>query len=87
MCSAYMRAVPGVVVGSGAQDVSERVPGQTPDHALVRHLHAPHLLLHPADENGEQSGHLLYPVEVQQAVPPDHSFLMSVLTSSVQKQD
>ena len=39
--------VPGVVVGARTEDVSQGVPGQTPDHPLVGHLHTTHLLLHP----------------------------------------
>lgn len=39
--------IPGVVVGAGAQDVTQRVPGQTPDHPFMSHLHPSNLLLHP----------------------------------------
>lgn len=43
-----------MVVGAGAQDVTQWVPGQTPDHPLVSHLHPPDLLLHPDNTNGDK---------------------------------
>lgn len=49
--------VPGVVVGAGTQDVTQWVPGQTPDHPLVSHLHPPDLLLHPDNTNGDKVKH------------------------------
>lgn len=52
MCTYVNKRSPGVVVGAGAQDVTQRVPGQTPDHPLMGHLHASHLLLHPAKQKG-----------------------------------
>lgn len=48
---------PGVVVGAGTQDVTQRVPGQTPDHSLMSHFHPPHLLLHPDGVNTQQQRH------------------------------
>lgn len=43
-----------MVVGARAQDVTQWVPGQTPDHPLVSHLHPPDLLLHPDNTNGDK---------------------------------
>lgn len=47
-----LKPVPGVVVGAGAQDVAQWVPGQAPDHPFMSHLHPSNLLLHP-DTNGK----------------------------------
>ena len=50
VCVGFRRVVPGVVVGARAEDVSQRRPGQTPDHPLMSHLHTAHLLLHAEGE-------------------------------------
>lgn len=45
--------LPGVVVGTRTKDVTQRVPGQTPDHPLMSHLHPSNLLLHPDTNNSK----------------------------------
>ena len=52
-----VHGVPGVVVGARAEDVTQRVPGQTPDHPLMSHLHPPDLLLHPDTNNDSKHLH------------------------------
>lgn len=47
--------VPGVVVGAGTQDVTQRMPCQAPDHPFMSHLHPSNLLLHPDTNTVSQS--------------------------------
>ena len=46
-----------MVVGARTEDVSQRMPGQTPDHPLMSHLHTAHLLLHTEGETSTHEGH------------------------------
>lgn len=60
--------IPGVVVGARAQDVAQRVPGQTPDHPFMSHFHPANFLLHPDTKYNNEIG-TGKPVTVQHTKP------------------